>query len=303
MSHEHIEASVKSCYSTWGQTYYDEYYGDKASYPPVHKELVRQELLKAGAITVLDAGCGPASMLRDLAGDGFDLYGFDLTPEMVTEAKRVLDERGIPADHIWEGSVLAADAFRGPGPGAPRQFDAAICFGVFPHIPAETDAIVLRHLRDAVKPGGLVAVEARNQLFALFTLNRYSHELFFDELIRAQPLKQRAGDDLTALEKGLHELRTRFRMDLPSVRTGNADEPGYDEVLSRTHNPLVMTQQMQQAGFADVQMLFYHFHCLPPMLQGFVPQLFVKESVAMEDPTDWRGYFMASAFVVTGKRT
>ena len=37
---------------------------------------------------------------------------------------------------------------------------------------------MLANLRDAVRPGGLVAVEARNQLFALFTLNRYSRDLF-----------------------------------------------------------------------------------------------------------------------------
>ena len=58
----------------------------------------------------------------------------------------------------------------------------------------------------------------------------------------------------------------------------------------------------QAAGFGDVRVLFYHYHCLPPMFQADVPQLFLRESLAMEDATDWRGYFMASAFMVAGKR-
>jgi hypothetical protein len=73
-------------------------------------------------------------------------------------------------------------------------------------------------------------------------------------------------------------------------------------VLSRTHNPLVLREEFAAAGFADVRVLFYHYHCLPPMLQSAVPELFRRESLAIEDPHDWRGYFMASAFLLAGRR-
>jgi len=72
--------------------------------------------------------------------------------------------------------------------------------------------------------------------------------------------------------------------------------------LSRTHNPLVLKQQFVGAGFTDVRVLFYHFHCLPPMFEAEVPELFRRVSVAMEDPEDWRGHFMASAFLLVGNR-
>jgi SAM-dependent methyltransferase len=297
MTREAVEASVKQCYATWGPTYYEDYYGPKAPYPPVHRELIRRLLREASVATVLDAGCGPASFLRELLDDGLDVYGFDLTPEMVQEARRVLAGKGVPGDHVWEGSVLSADAFR-----PPRRFDAAVCVGVLPHVPAESDGLVIRNLRDAVKPGGLGVLEARNALFALFTLNRYSAEFFREELIREEQLRARAGGEAGALDGALHELGQRFRMDLPPVRTGKAGEPGYDEVLSRTHNPLVLREEFAAAGFADVRVLFYHYHCLPPMLQSAVPELFRRESLAMEDPHDWRGYFMASAFLLTGRR-
>ena len=91
-------------------------------------------------------------------------------------------------------------------------------------------------------------------------------------------------------------------MDLPPVRGGKAGEPGYDQVLSRTHNPFVLRAKVEEAGFKDVEVLFYHYHCLPPMFEAAMPEEFRKQSVAMENPRDWRGHFMASAFIVTGVR-
>jgi SAM-dependent methyltransferase len=301
MASDGFERAVRACYSTWSESYYDDYYGAKAAYQPVHRELIRRLLCESGARNVLDAGCGPASLLRDLRGDPIALYGFDVTPEMVAEARRVLDGLGVPADHVWEGSVLEPASFRVPGTG-PEHFDAAICIGVLPHVPAESDRRVIGNLHDAVAPGGLVVLEARNALFSLFTLNRYSYAFFLDELIRAEDLKRRAGAEAPAVEQALQVLADRFRMDLPPVRKGKASEPGYDEVLSRTHNPLVLRDQFAAAGFRDVRLLYYHYHCLPPMLQTLAPEVFRRESLALEDPEDWRGTFMASAFMVTGRR-
>lgn len=181
-----IEDSVRRCYSTWSTSYYRDYYRSGAAYPPVHTGIVRDELVKAKAGTLLDAGCGPASMLQDLGDLGLERYGFDLTEEMVAEARRVMSAQGLDDDRVWMGSVLDRDSFRIPAGG----YDAAICFGVMPHIPAEHDETVLRNLTAAVAPGGLVLAEARNQLFALFTLNRYSRDLFRDVLIGEKGLRE-----------------------------------------------------------------------------------------------------------------
>jgi SAM-dependent methyltransferase len=199
---------------------------------------------------------------------------------MVAEARRVLGDRAA----VWQGSVLDPTAFRAPRAPA-NGYDAAVCVGVLPHVPEDADAVVLANLHDAVRPGGTVVVEARNQLFALFTLNRATYELFRDVLISGRA------------EADLAPLRERFRMDLPPVRGGKRDEPGYDEVLSRTHNPFELRAQMEAAGFRDVRVLFYHFHDVPPQLG---PSL--EASRALEDPDDWRGHFMASAFLLTGTR-
>lgn len=297
MSEHDPEAEVRACYSTWSERYYDEYYGPDAAYPPVHRDIIIDLLRASGAATVLDAGCGPASFLRTLRDEPLVLYGFDLTPEMVAEAQRVMgtDER------IWQGSVLEPEAFRCPA--APElRFDAALAVGVLPHVPEGEDARVLAHLRDAARPGGLVMASARNQLFALFTLNRYSDELFREQLIRVEALEAAAdAGERAGLARAMESLRERFRMDLPPRRAGYEDEPGYDEVLSRTHNPFVLRREAEDVGLLDVRVLFYHYHALPPMLQAEAPDLFRRASLAMEDPDDWRGHVMASAFLVVGR--
>lgn len=295
-----LEDQVRACYSTWSTTYFDEYYGDDAPYPPIQLDLISGLLETHGARNVLDAGCGPASMMRRLP-PSVDLYGFDLTPEMVTEAKRVLQEQGLPENRVWLGSVLDPDAYRQPG-SSRDGFDATICVGVLPHIPEESDLAVVSNLRDAVKEGGLVIVEARNALFSLFTLNRYSHEFYLKHLIPVETLRAEAGQQDALLEEVLGELESMFRTDQPPIRRGKEGEPGYDEILSRNHNPLVVAEQFREAGLEEVTVLFFHYHSLPPMFGSRVPDLFRRSSVSMEDPTDWRGYFMASAFMVAGRR-
>ncbi len=295
MNRSATEASVQACYATWAANSAQSYCGPEAPYPPVHRDLIRGLIREAGARSVLDAGCGPASFLREIAGDELQLYGFDLTPEMVDEASRVMTGLGHDPRHLWTGSVLDRAAFRGPG-----RYDAVVCVGVLPHVRVEDEPAVLANIFDATAPGGLAVVEARNQLFALFTLNRYSRAFFEDELIRADVLGGLAGPEAGRLRGALAKLAGQFRSDQPPPRQGTA--AGYDEVLSRTHNPLVLPGAFAAAGFADVRTLFYHYHCLPPMLEAEVPTLFRQQSLAMEDPRDWRGHFMASAFLVVGRR-
>lgn len=294
------EAAVKACYATWGKSYYDEYYGDKAPYPPVFRDILAGLLRRDGVRTVLDAGCGSASFLRGLFGQGLELYGFDLTPEMVAEAREVFRKAGLPPRRIWEGNVLDGAAYRPPD-GA-EAYDALVLSGVLPHIPEDAEERLLGNLRAAVRPGGLVLAEARNELFALFTLNRYTWEFFSGALLGADRLAARATEAERAdLDRCLAELRAHFRTDLPPVRTGKADEPGYDQILSRTHNPLVLQERFLRAGFAAPRVYFYHYHCLPPMFEARFPELFRRASLALENPTDWRGYFMASAFILAAE--
>ena len=305
-SKQAVEAAIKHCYSTWGTSYYGDYYGPNAPYPPVHLDLVRRIVDGIAPKRMLDAGCGPASMLRHLVAPGREAYGFDLTPEMVEEARRVMAGLGVPGNHVWEGSVLEPAHFTPPGESG-AGFDCVVCSGVLPHIPQETDAACIENIRDSLRPGGWAVVEARNELFSLFTMNRYSHELFLKRLVPVDRLREAAraagGAEPAGIETALTQLEGMFRTDLPPLRRGKETEPGYDEVLSRGHNPVVLRDQFLKGGFDEARLAFYHFHCLPPMVQQHAPEAYRAASLAMEaDPEDWRGLFMASAFFVVARR-
>jgi SAM-dependent methyltransferase len=302
MNNKQVEESIKRCYSTWGESYYHDFYTNAAAYPPVQRDIIKSLLRDAKVKNVLEAGCGPASLLRDFIDLGVDLYGFDLTPEMLAEGKKVFLKQGLNPDNLWQGSVLNPGSFIQPH-GEKKTFDAAICIGVLPHIPEDCDVPVIQNLRDSVAPGGLVVIEARNQFFSLFTLNRYSHNFFVNDLIRLDELRNKAGDQVDVLDNAMTELASHFSVNIPPIQKGKAGEPGYDEVLSRTHNPLLLKEQFESTGFHDVKLLFYHYHCIPPMFSSGISNLFIRESIAMEkNPSDWRGMFMASAFLIAGKK-
>ena len=293
-----VQNAVRECYSTWGGSYHEDYYGNNAPYPPIHVDMLKKVLRESGVKTLLDAGCGPASFLRYLAEEEIDLFGFDLTPEMVEEAKKVMSKYDRPQSNFWEGSVLNKSDFYIET--SPEQYDSAICFGVLPHIPEEHDKTVIRNLHETVTPGGMVIIEARNALFSLFTQNRYTYDFIRDELIRADDLVGNLTKDKDEVSNAIENFKENFRMDIPPIRSGKKDEPGYDEVLSRTHIPFVLKKQFEEAGFREVRILFYHYHSLPPMLSNGVKNTFIETSLDMESPEDWRGYFMASAFILTG---
>ena len=296
-----IEAVVQACYATWSERYYDDYCGSRASYPPVHYRLVCDLLVQHQARTVLDAGCGPASLLRELVSPDRELYGFDLTDEMVVEARRVLTDLGLDPKRVWQGSVCDPGAFHAPDGTGPvgEIFDAVLCIGVLPHVRAEDEAEILANVHRVLRPGGLAIFEARNALFSLFTFNRLTYRFLAGELIGEE---RRAPEDAEMVDQALQALQGQLRMDLPPRRPGHDGAQGYDEIPSRCHNPLLAQKLLAAAGFADVRLLFYHYHCLPPMFESIDPETFCAGSLAREDPEDWRGHFMASAFLVTGRR-
>ena len=73
---ERTEAVIKACYSTWAESYHEDYYASSKAYPPVHLDLIRALLRDANARTLIDAGCGPASMLRGLTDLGLRSFWF-----------------------------------------------------------------------------------------------------------------------------------------------------------------------------------------------------------------------------------
>ena len=251
--------------------------------------------------TLLDCGCGEGSPLWAIAEMGIDVWGFDFVPEMVERAKANLQPKRL-SGRVWAGDITNRKSFQPSGMDIPEMFDVCMAMGVFPHLTDEVQA--LKNMAVVTRTGGRIFIEFRNELFSLFTLNRYSFTFLKDTLIKTDSLLAEKPGDAAEINEISEKIKPYFRLDLPPVRTGSADAPGYDTILSKFHNPLNLSPLFSAAGLKIEDIFFYHYHAIPPMFEHDHPRLFREASLMMEqDPHDWRGYFMASAFVIEARKT
>ena len=89
-------------------------------------------------------------------------------------------------------------------------------------------------------------------------------------------------------------------MDMPLSRSkDNLDELGYDDILSKFHNPFEVIEKFEKLGFKDIKLHWYHYHPSMPYLEKEAPELFRKEALSLEhEPSNWKGFFLCSAFVI-----
>ena len=59
---------------------------------------------------------------------------------------------------------------------------------------------------------------------------------------------------------------------------------------------------MSKLGLSVEGIYFYHFHALPPVFENYDKIYFRKLSWKIENPLDWRGFLLASTFIVDCKK-
>ncbi|TVR80155.1 MAG: class I SAM-dependent methyltransferase [Rhodospirillales bacterium] len=114
-------------------------------------------------ISVIDCGCGTGAWMEFLAdriGDGtgiaVDLFGFDLTPEMVAVAHQRWQGRE-RQPHLAEGNILDEHSyaqFRPTGGG----FDIVFAYDVVQQLPRRQQWTAVETLLRHVAPGGVMMV-------------------------------------------------------------------------------------------------------------------------------------------------
>lgn len=285
------ERSVVEYYEAIAGGYAEQYHPDAlraaGKYPNNYfrLQLLLNSFISRNLRRVIEVGVGEGTPLSVLAGAGLDVWGFDISQNMVRKARENVQRYGIDPAHIFRGDiadpVTYAHVLKEGG-----RFDGLLAMGVMPHV--ENDDFVLANMSTLLKPGGTVFVEFRNKLFSLFTGNRLTLEFVLDDLLRDvdAKLKQAVAEALTP----------HLRMDLPSV------ERGYDAIPAKFHNPFEVEALFRRHGFTDLRVLWYHYHAAPPMLERECPELFRRESMKLEhEPSGWRGMFLCSAFAVEAK--
>ena len=285
--------SVASHYDGSASTYSDQYNEDKIwtneEYPAnfFRLKLVRRILADAGVTSLYEHGVGDATPLVTIAGDGIRVAGNDVSPEMVKFARANMTEHGLDPESINLLDVQSHDAI-----DAERQragsFEAVMALGVIPHV--EDDRWFVDSMDKFLEPGGRLLLQFRNSMFSMFTFNRLTKEFVMDELLPEVPESIR--------EIVSADLDQRLAVDKPPKRTRPTGD-GYDEILSKFHNPFELSEIVKSFGYKELQFHWYNYHPAYPMLAGSIdPKVYRQAQMDLEGDTSWRGMFLCSAGLI-----
>jgi 2-polyprenyl-3-methyl-5-hydroxy-6-metoxy-1,4-benzoquinol methylase len=265
---------------------YQEGYGE---YPAnlIRINIVIDRLKNNNAKTLLDVGCGSCRPMIKLLTEGFDVKGLDFSKDMVEQGKKELEKAGYDSNLIRLADLENESSF------LIGNYDAILALGVFPHILDEKKA--LANMGKLLNPKGTVFIEFRNDLFAAYTLNKYSLDFFLNRVIDLTPLAQDVRNEV------INFYSERLKVDKPINKEDG--KIAYADILAKCHNPLNIGGELfAPCGFSVVDTYFYHYHVLPPIFENKYPDVFRTLSLKMEKPKDWKGYLMASAFVIEAKK-
>jgi len=253
------------------------YYDAKEGNPYKHNLVVLKSILKNydSAKTLLDLGCGTGIPLLEFLKMGFSAKGCDFIERSLDLTKQKLKKHGYNDDVIFYLDI--EDSTTIPS----EKFDIITSVGLFPHITDDKQA--LQNTKSMLNDNGTVLIQFRNDLFNLFTLNAYSED-FFKRLIDFDTLPnvlKKSIDDFYAQNLSTAAINSQFGL------------------ISKFHNPLNIENELfKPMGFEIKNIHFFHYHRLPPIFQTQDNDLFRKLSDEIEDPSDWRGHFLASSFIV-----
>ena len=114
-----------------------------------HKPLDRELLDRFARATegrgeVCDMGCGPGHVARHLHDAGANVFGLDLSPGMVEQARKLN-----PHIPFREGNMMALDI-------ADDTLAGVAAFYAIVNIPRQSLPLVFREIKRALRPGGLL---------------------------------------------------------------------------------------------------------------------------------------------------
>jgi hypothetical protein len=213
---------------------------------------------------------------------GYDVYGFDFASNMVEETKENLAAAGFTTDRVQQGDFMDKVPFE-------QEFDAAIALGVLPHFQDIHEP--LSKFEQMLHDDGMLVAQLRNDLFDIFTFNEHTYEFIWDELLA----------DVSLSSEAKSALSERLRDGL-NLHDGVGETAGDANFTSSEHqyyhNPLTVEEDFGAAGFSVQDILFYHYHAMLPEFEPEFREEFYNRSQELENPSDWRGHFLASAFLV-----
>jgi hypothetical protein len=98
------------------------------------------------------------------------------------------------------------------------------------------------------------------------------------------------------------DLDSRLAVDKPPMRTRPTGD-GYDQILSKFHNPFELSELVQACGYENLGFRWYNYHPTYPMIANQVdPVVYRQAQIDLEGDTGWRGMFLCSAGLIVATK-
>ena len=276
-----MDIKVDEIWETAAKGRNEEAYGSPTTMNAVRLRHTLDILKKYPAGKLLDAGCGAGGTTSAVLKAGWQVEPIDYANNMVSETNEHLKEEGFDNVTARQCSVTDLNLF---GDG---EFDAVICLGVMYYI--EEDEKAYREFLRVLKPGGILLVSMQNELFDMFTFNRYTRRFFKRHFF---PLIDGGREE--ELDGKLSALMTN-----PEAPAKHDTGSARDTVFTRQDVPMAYPSKLEAVGFETVSGPYYHgIHLAPPLLEADDPKLAEESREKQFDlAQDWRGMFNAAHFL------
>ncbi|HLJ30239.1 MAG TPA: methyltransferase domain-containing protein [Candidatus Angelobacter sp.] len=139
-----ITQSIRESYDRLADEYARRIFNELQGKPLDRELLNRFAVQVAGRGDVCDMGCGPGHVARHLRDAGATVFGLDLSPQMLQQARQFS-----PDISFREGNMMALDLQDGTLAGI-------AAFYAIVNIPKESLPVVFREMARVLQPGGLL---------------------------------------------------------------------------------------------------------------------------------------------------
>jgi len=288
LSQKDIQLYKQNCieyYDNNVERYIYTYEKDYSGYPGNKKrfEILKKLVKKYSPQKILYIGCGACMPMVKLMQE-FDclIYGIDFSQHMINRGKIVLKENGFSPNLIQKGDIELLETL------PDEIFDFVYAAGVFAHLP--DDQIALKNIHLKLNNGGTLAVEFRNELFSLFSFNRFSYDFVFNHLLSNVNFSEDLKNKAENYYKKAFGIPVDTHISPQSTHISNG-------MIKKFHNPLTINTLLEKTGLLLKNNYFYHYHVLPTSFETNNHEIYKNLSTECEAPNHWKGHFMASAFV------
>jgi ubiquinone/menaquinone biosynthesis C-methylase UbiE len=216
---------------------------------------------------IIDFGCGDGVYSIVFAAQGCKVTAIDIDPSMVEVTRQRLSDFGGGGEHkTLQGGVETLKKFKD------ASVDSVLALNVLAYLDSDQCDDFYCEAARILKVGGNMIVTHSNELFDLFTFNKYTVAFY----------KKYFGVD--GIEKLIVNPEKPDRLPLP-IR----------------ENPLSFKYKLQKYGFSEEALEFSIPHIVPPLLEeSFNPDDLSsrKVSTVLQTPIDekWKLYFTCSIF-------